>query len=391
MSGGRLLIPNLGAEEGPGWRRLARAPAVRTSVRLWRMLFGPDHELPPDLPHPSHEPWPAALGPAPESAVFPWLDSPEPATAWLGDAAAAAEAADAGRGLDSAPPDLVRAVHDKAFTREVAARDSLEPAELRGLLTVFEPDELCKTDTIVERMLAIVAGWPSWTGRNFTVKPRLGSSGRGRVGGFVDRLDGSNLRGALPRLAERGGAVLEPWLRRRRDLSSQMWISPQGELTLLGTLEQRISASGVFEGHRGVVDSRGRVSSGTRWDGALRDAAVALGMEARDRGFFGPCGVDALVFEVDGGREILWPSVELNARFTIGTVTLGLVRRALPAIIATLGLSPGELRGFRFALREKEPAAADNATELDATLGAPGECGGPRLIVGPALEDSEAA
>ena len=394
MSSRPLLIPNLGAEEGPGWRRFARAPAVRATVRLWRLLFAPDHEILPGVPHPAREPWPAALGPLPERAVFPWLDSPEPATAWLNDAAAAADAANAGRGLDGPAPEVVRAVHDKAFTCEVARREALEPRELRGLVTVFDPEDLRAPDAFVRHLREIVAGWPAWTGRDPTLKPRLGSSGRGRVGSSGGDIEEADLRGALPRLAERGGAVLEPWLSRRHDLSTQLWISPGGELTLLGTLEQQMSASGVYRGHRGIVDARGRVSSGTRWDEALREAAVAMGTAARDRGLTGPCGLDAFVFEGEDGREILRPAVELNARFTTGTALLGLVRRALPAISATLGLSPGELRAFEFSLREaaaqRDPPVADGR-ELLLPLAAPGERAGPRLRVAIPPGDEPAA
>ena len=48
-------------------------------------------------------------------------------------------------------------------------------------------------------------------------------------------------------------------------------------------------------------------------------------------GYHGPCGVDAFAFRGPGGESTLRSVVELNARFTMGTVALGLLRRACAA------------------------------------------------------------
>ena len=104
----------------------------------------------------------------------------------------------------------------------------------------------------------------------------------------------------------------------------------------------------------GEVDSRGRVFSGHASDEAVREAAAALAGAAHEAGYFGPAGLDSLLFRMpaEGGapaREVLRPVVEWNARFTLGIVTVGIVRRALPALRAELGLEPGERRAFLFA------------------------------------------
>ena len=48
--------------------------------------------------------------------------------------------------------------------------------------------------------------------------------------------------------------------------------------------------------------------------------------------------------------RILRPIVEFNARFTLGTVAIGLIRRNLGRLHRELALSPGERRAFLFAL-----------------------------------------
>jgi hypothetical protein len=173
--------------------------------------------------------------------------------------------------------------------------------------------------------------------------------------------DTAEIRGSLSRLASRGGALLEPWLDRTLDLSAQLQIDRASGTLILGTLEQLATPSGVYRGHRGWVDSKGRVFSGSDYDEELREAAAALAAAAAREGYFGPASVDAFAFrllheatdlaETAEAREIFRPIVEFNARFTLGTITLGLVRRALPQCKAPLGLEPGNRRAFLFALR----------------------------------------
>ena len=117
------------------------------------------------------------------------------------------------------------------------------------------------------------------------------------------------------------------------------------------------SASGVYRGHTGEVDSRGRVFSGAPEDETLRGDAAAVASVARGRGFHGPCGVDALRYaEPASGSERqpidrLRSAVEFNARPTMGLVAIGLVKRALPRLRKRIALQPGERCGFALSYR----------------------------------------
>jgi hypothetical protein len=162
--------------------------------------------------------------------------------------------------------------------------------------------------------------------------------------------------------------MLEPWLKRTCDLSAQLWIGRDRQLVLLGTTELLVEGSGLYRGHRGFVDSRGRVTSGHRYDEALREAAVAVAQAAIASGYYGPCGVDAFAFEAEPGRVELRPVVEFNARFTFGTVAIGLLRRALPRIRQGLSLDPGGLRAFLFRLDAPPGGWPDNTDAQGALL-----------------------
>jgi len=353
---GRLLIPNLGAEEGPRWRNAFRAPAVPAVMGMaecWRLLFGDDAqfiEISSGPPEGKPSKWPSALGSRPEGPVFDWLDVPEGASAWLNTQEAVKIATEFGTQLSGPSPAAVSIVHDKAFTLRTAESEGLQPRALRGLIEVLEPDLLANPDAAIAVIEAVVARWPAWIRERFTLKPRFGSSGRGRIGGEGIESNRVSIRRGLARLAKRGGAMLEPWLDRTSDLSAQLHVGADGEITLLGTLEVCVSASGVYRGHRGFIDARGRVHAGTEHDEALREPAALLARRASEHAFSGPCGVDAFPFRNAEGREELRGAVEFNARTTTGTVIIGLLRRALPAVKAGIGILAEQRRAFYFAL-----------------------------------------
>lgn len=345
------LLPNLGGEEGPGWRDLRNEPPVRAQARLWALLFPADVEC---LYHEEPPAWPASLGGPPAEGAWPWLGS-DGVVPWIVTDDAVSDPRVAGRPIAGPAPAVVRAVHDKAFAHAVAREEGLVPPVLRGCIDVLDPDALRAGDA-ADAIDARLAAWPEWARARFTLKPRIGSSGRGRVAGADGRIDRAALGGALARLAERGGALLEPWLERRADFSVQLHVAGDG-VTVLGSLEQEVAPSGVFLGHRGEIDSRGRIFSGHPAEESLREAAALVAVAARERGYAGPCGVDAFTFrDPETGADALRPVVELNARFTAGTVTAGLVRRALPHVKRALGLGPGERLRFRFRLRDPEEA-----------------------------------
>jgi uncharacterized ferritin-like protein (DUF455 family) len=341
-----VLLANLGAEEGAAAAERARhAPQPRALAALWRALWE-------------------------EPAAFAWLPR-EGVAAWWNDASAEEAARDAGAALFGAPARVASAVHDKAFAWRAACEAGFAPPALREVIAVLEPDELRAPDA-ARAIEARVAAWPAWARRSFVLKPRLGTSARGRASGGTP--GDVRWHAALPRLAERGGALLEPWLVRSADASTQLFVHGDGGVELLGTLAQDVTPAGAPRGHRGSVDARGAVASGLACDAELRAAALHVARAAAAAGYRGPCGVDAFTYrDPESGAETLRPVVELNARFTAGIVALGHVRRAAGSLrargelperaparfgLALSGDLPAEARGARVALRAGRAALA---------------------------------
>ena len=100
------------------------------------------------------------------------------------------------------------------------------------------------------------------------------------------------------------------------------------------------------------------------------------------------------MFETEPGRVELRPVVEFNARFTFGTVAIGLLRRALPRIRRELSLDPGGLRAFLFRLDAPPGGWPDSTDARDAlliSLGAEDPAAAARAEPGLLLADDRAA
>lgn len=358
MSKAPLTIANIGSEEGSAWASAKALPVLKTVSRLWRRLFEPQRR------------------------AFDWLPGDQQLVAWLNTDEALARAEATALPLYGAAPEVVKRVHDKAFVLEIARREALGPPELLACILSLESDALRAPDALeqIDRMLA---GWPDWARRKFILKPRFGTSGRGRANGTQGRADTPEIRGSLTRLAKRGGAILEPWLDRIEDLSAQLIVQPDASLVMLGTTRQIVSGSGVYRGNRGAVDSKGRVVSESRWDEALREAAVTVAQAAADEGYRGPAGLDSLSYRGFDDGERFRPLVEWNARFTLGTVAIGLVRQSLPQVKQRLGLEPGGRCPFYFAL-DAPPAGWPESRDrlLLVPLWESGEALRPALVFG---------
>ena len=265
-------------------------------------------------------------------AVWPWLHDVTGLVPWLATPAAARLAQARGLALGAPSPEIVRAVHDKAFAVRTAQTLGLVDEELSAQLVVLDAQELT-----TDHLRAVLYARPDAPNLDVTLKPRMGTSGRGRVrirGGVVD----DAVIAGLAQLQRRGGAVLEPWLARVLDLSA-LWHVDDDGVTLLGTTQGLVSRSGVYGGTRVRVDARGHLCAGTSWDAELVARTALVVERMRALGFRGPCGVDALVYVDAQAQERLRAVVEVNARYTAGLLALAAAHRHMA--------KPGDVVMFR--------------------------------------------
>jgi hypothetical protein len=208
------------------------------------------------------------------------------------------------------PAATVRRVNSKPFAHALAARLGLGP-----------PGVLC--DSVREVAERLPQG-------RWVVKRPFGHGGRGHFLGAGPALP-PNAPGWIEKALAPGEPVLlEPWVEREADYSTQLEVGD--EPTVLACLELLTTPQGAYVGNRvgTVPDAVAR---------ELASVARATGAALQGEGYRGPVGVDAYA---SAGK--LRPLVEVNARHTFGRVALAIARR-LGAPIASWLTVPGPWKG----------------------------------------------
>jgi hypothetical protein len=132
--------------------------------------------------------------------------------------------------------------------------------------------------------------------------------------------------------------VVEPWLERELDFSAQLEMGPDG-LKLCGYTGLLNDARGQFQGNWAETHHHKRIPSKviTRFNVAADVSGIMLGWyaeiyelleaELRARHFVGPLGIDAFIYRDAVGNLRLKPVVEINPRYTMGRVTVELMKQ----------------------------------------------------------------
>ena len=148
-----------------------------------------------------------------------------------------------------------------------------------------------------------------------------------------------------------GPIVVEPWLDSLGEAGLQFEVPESGPPQLVGVTPQIVDRRGTYRGSL----------FGAAEDNACWESAVEVGLEVARRvqteGYFGPLSLDAMRYR-DGDVEGLRPLQDLNARWSMGRLALGLVRQ----------LSPGECGAWVHLPRGVSEDALKAIGRLDVRL-----------------------
>ena len=166
--------------------------------------------------------------------------------------------------------------------------------------------------------------------------------------------------------------VIEPWLERLVDFSVQLEMGTDG-LQLVGYTGLQTDAKGQFVANSAAPQHarslpsavlacfRDRPGAPALLHGLFADLIQRLAPELKAAGYLGAVGVDAFVFRDTEGRARLKPVVEINPRYTMGRLTLELMKRAAPGAHGTFRLV--NAAGLRTAGCADFPAYAQHLRE----------------------------
>lgn len=181
------------------------------------------------------------------------------------------------------------------------------------------------------------------------IKEAIGVAGHNTIRLLEPELLESQRRWILAAVQSGRRVVVEPWLERQADFSVQLEMTLSG-LKLVGYTGLLNDSKGQFRGNWARPGFTRRVCFDLRRLfpeipdisrqvlGLYSEIIVILEEELRKVGFTGPLGIDAFVYRTSEGECRLKPIVEINPRFTMGRLTLELMRNVAPGRAGTLRL-----------------------------------------------------
>ena len=227
---------------------------------------------------------------------------------------------------------------------------------LRRLLADFDPMEwLCtetETGVVVKTLGAVRTAVDAIRKRGHhkvVVKESFGLAGRNMIRLWEPEILASQQAWIGRALAGGHPLVVEPWMERAVDFSVHWEMSSSG-LQLRGFTGLMTDARGQFQAnwaepsHRrrppaAVIDclppSKGPLTGIMPLYESLR---TRLESELRSFRYQGPVGIDAFVYRSADGSYRLKPVVEINPRYTMGRLTLELMRRVVPGAVGLFRL-----------------------------------------------------
>jgi hypothetical protein len=172
------------------------------------------------------------------------------------------------------------------------------------------------------------------------VKQALGLAGQNAIRLWEPALLENQRRWLECALENGQKVVVEPWLERQMDFSVQLEMTGE-KLRLLGFTGLVNDKKGQFQGNwAGPGYGRRMPTISSMFGGTLAFPrefqefyTVVFSLLERElsaAGFRGPISIDAFVYQNADGRSRLKPIVEINPRYTMGRLTLELMRRTTP-------------------------------------------------------------
>lgn len=128
----------------------------------------------------------------------------------------------------------------------------------------------------------------------------------------------------------------EPWLQRVCDFSTQWMIHPEGQIEEVGVTRFETDAQGAYQGTWAGPEEL-LFAPYLPFLAQHRQMAEQVLNDMAARGFFGPVGIDALLYHCPRTQSIaLYPIVEINGRQTMSLVALRLQQRLCPQQVVYL-------------------------------------------------------
>jgi uncharacterized ferritin-like protein (DUF455 family) len=217
-------------------------------------------------------------------------------------------------------------------------------AALLGKIVQAHPfDWLCTAHEVgvtvnsLTEALAVIAAIRRRGHHKIVIKESLGLAGSNALRLFEPELLETHRRWIVNAVAKGGQLVVEPWLERALDFSVQLEMANDG-LRLCGYTGLINDAKGQFQGNVALPGHQKKIPASLitlfseppdiaqRLHSLYADIFALLEEELRRANYLGPVGIDAFACRDADGKIRLKPVVEINPRYTMGRVTVELMK-----------------------------------------------------------------
>ncbi len=237
---------------------------------------------------------------------------------WGWSSSARRFAADCGLIVDAPVAQVVQRVNSRQYRCQLEHELGIAPA---GVQIATTGDEL---------LAAIQQATPYGHQAGWVLKAQWGMAARERMLGRGLELSASAAGWARKRLARDGCLVVEPWFERIAEAGLQLAIPRQGPVELIGVTPLLTDAGGQYRGSQLALPE----SCLAQWRPAA-EVALQVAGRLQAEGYFGPLGIDALIYRDADQQVRLRPLMDLNARYTMGRLSLGWHRLLPPDTCAS--------------------------------------------------------
>ncbi len=158
----------------------------------------------------------------------------------------------------------------------------------------------------------------------WVVKAEFGMSGRERILGCCDPTP-TDLNWVAKRIAADGVVFLEPWVERLDEVGIQIEVPQTGLPQLIGLVPMLVDKRGQYAGSWFALPDHDE----STWKPAVQ-VALDAAQRLQETGYIGPLGIDAMRYRAADGTSRLRPLQDLNARWTMGRLSLGWRRLLAP-------------------------------------------------------------
>ncbi|MCX6116491.1 MAG: hypothetical protein NT027_03035, partial [Proteobacteria bacterium] len=161
-------------------------------------------------------------------------------------------------------------------------------------------------------------------------KAPFSASGRGMIRVLDESLSTKDIAWIQSVLNRHGHVIAEPWLDKMIDISTHIDIEADGTIKWMGTTRFWTDLRGQYRGHfiGRLFDDLGpqflaKWHEDLGWKSQLQSMIMDVGRHAYLAGYYGPLGVDSLIYMSPEGPK-LRPLVEINPRWSMGRIAMAL-------------------------------------------------------------------